>query len=178
MTATGRDDGNASTARLTHVDEHGKAHMVDVTGKPLTRRVAEARCRVRASSGAMAALGGEGGSDLADLIEEARVAGIMAAKRTASLLPLCHPIPIDAMTVEVASAPDGMMISAVAAITERTGVEMEALTACAVAALVLFQPLLDLDPRASIDELTLWAKRGGRSGHWKRSADGGMQQEA
>ena len=178
MSGTGRNEGSDSTTRLTHVDEHGKAHMVDVTGKPLTRRVAEARCWVRASSGAMTALGGEGGSELADLMEEARVAGIMAAKQTASLLPLCHPIPVDTMGVDVIRGPDGIAIAAVAGITERTGVEMEALTACAVTALVLIQPLLALDPGASIEGLTLWAKSGGRSGNWRRSAEGGMRREA
>ncbi|MGA3147623.1 MAG: cyclic pyranopterin monophosphate synthase MoaC [Acidimicrobiales bacterium] len=172
MIATGAGGGSSSADRLTHVDEHGKAHMVDVTGKPLTRRVAEARCTVRASAEAVAALGRTATYD--DLMEEARIAGIMAAKQTSSLLPLCHPIPIDAMTVDVTRTPVGLVISAVAEITERTGVEMEALTACAVTALVLLQPLLDLDPRSSIEELTLWAKSGGRSGDWERSADGRM----
>jgi cyclic pyranopterin monophosphate synthase len=178
MTPTDRRHGSTSTAGLTHVDEHGKAHMVDVTGKPLTRRVAEARCSVRASPGALAAVGGVGGSDLVELMEEARVAGIMAAKQTSSLLPLCHPLPIDTMTVDIIGGPEGIAVSAVAGITERTGVEMEALTACTVTALVLLQPLLDLDPRAAIEELTLWAKSGGRSGTWTRSADGRMDWEA
>ena len=169
-----RGDGTPA-AGLTHVDEHGKAHMVDVTGKPLTRRSAEARCRVRTSAGAMAVLGGSGGTEL---IEEARIAAIMAAKQTSSLLPLCHPIPVDAVTVDVIREPDGFLVSAVADVTERTGVEMEALTACTVAALVLFQPFVDGDPGPSIEELTLWSKRGGRSGNWERSADGRMSREA
>ncbi len=176
MIASGTGERGSSAHRLTHVDEHGKAHMVDVTGKPLTRRVAEARCSVRASAEAVAAL--DRAATGGDLMEEARIAGIMAAKRTSSLLPLCHPIPIDAMTVDVDRAPGGLVISATAEITERTGVEMEALTACAVAALVLLQPLLDLDPRSSIEELTLWAKSGGRSGDWERAADGRMTWKA
>ena len=114
--------------------------MVDVTGKPKTRRVAEARCSVRTSAVAAAAIG-------ADVVEEARISGIMAAKRTSTLLPLCHPIPIEGMAVDVVREPGGLRVSAVAEVTERTGVEMEALTACAVAALVLLQPLLALDPR-------------------------------
>jgi len=167
MTTDGPVDGPSPVAHLTHVDEHGKAHMVDVTGKPATRRVAEARCSVRASADAAAAIG-------ADLVEEARISGIMAAKRTSTLLPLCHPIPIDGMTVDVVRYPGGLRVSAVAEVTERTGVEMEALTACAVAGLVLIQPLLALDPQTSIEELTLWSKRGGRSGDWQRSEDGRM----
>ncbi|MGO8872383.1 MAG: cyclic pyranopterin monophosphate synthase MoaC [Acidimicrobiales bacterium] len=176
MIASGPGDGSSAAERLTHVDEHGKAHMVDVTGKPQTRRVAEARCSVRASAEAVAALGRAATG--ADLMEEARVAGIMAAKQTSSLLPLCHPIPIDALSVHISRQPEGLVISAIAEITERTGVEMEALTACTVAALVLFQPLLDSDPCSSIEELTLWAKSGGRSGDWERSADGRMNWKA
>ncbi|HWE71487.1 MAG TPA: cyclic pyranopterin monophosphate synthase MoaC, partial [Acidimicrobiales bacterium] len=137
-------DQEESDGRLTHVDEHGKAHMVDVTGKTPTRRVAEARCCVRTSAD-MAALRAER-LETADLIESARFSGMLAAKQTSSLIPLCHPIRIDGVTVEVESVPDGFRVTAVAEITERTGVEMEALTACAAAALVLIQPILDADP--------------------------------
>lgn len=170
MTTGGPVDGPSPAAPLAHVDEHGKAHMVDVTGKPKTRRVAEARCSVRASAVATATIG-------ADVVEEARISGIMAAKRTSTLLPLCHPIPIEGMAVHVVRDTGGLRVSAVAEVTERTGVEMEALTACAVAALVLVQPLLVLDPQTSIEELTLWSKRGGRSGDWQRSAQGTMRWE-
>ena len=140
MTTDGPVDGPSPAGPLTHVDEHGKAHMVDVTGKPMTRRVAEARCSVRTSADATAAIGADrGGGGRA-------ISGIMAAKRTSSLLPLCHPIPIDGMTVDIVGDAGRSAVSAVAEVTERTGVEMEALTACAVAALVLVQPLLALDP--------------------------------
>jgi cyclic pyranopterin phosphate synthase len=165
-------DQDGASQRLTHVDEHGKAHMVDVTGKPVTRRIAEARCRVRTSANLPAVLGDR--SAAAELIESARFSGILAAKKTASLIPLCHPIRIDRVTVDITTMPDGFRIVAVAEITERTGVEMEALTACAAAALVLIQPLFDTDCGASVDELTIWRKTGGRSGTWRRSDDGEM----
>jgi len=169
VTAT---DQEGSDRRLTHVDEHGKAHMVDVTGKPPTRRVAEARCRVRTSADLPALLGGP--AVVTELMESARFSGILAAKKTSSLIPLCHPIRLDGVTVDVQGMPDGFGIVAVAEITERTGVEMEALTACAAAALVLIQPILDADADGSIEELTLWRKTGGRSGTWQRSDDGEM----
>lgn len=165
-------DREGSSSGLTHVDEHGKAHMVDVTGKPPTRRVAEARCSVRTSADLPAVLGGSAAR--AELIESARFAAILAAKKTSSLIPLCHPIRIDGVTVDVVATSDGFRIVATASITERTGVEMEALTACAAAALVLIQPILDVDPGASIEELTLWRKTGGRSGTWQRTVDGQM----
>ena len=159
--------------RLTHVDEHGKAHMVDVTGKVPTLRIAEARCSVRTTADVSAVLADPAiGSDL---LESARFSGILAAKQTASLVPLCHPIRLDGVAVDIRQVPDGFRIIAEAAITDRTGVEMEALTACTAAALVLLQPLLDVDPRTSIEELTLWRKTGGRSGSWQRAEDGQMR---
>jgi cyclic pyranopterin phosphate synthase len=169
---SGPTDQQESNGRLTHVDERGKAHMVDVTGKTPTRRVAEARCRVRTEVDMAALLTDP--LDAADLIESARFSGMLAAKKTSSLIPLCHPIRIDGVTVEVEVVPDGFRVAAVAEITERTGVEMEALTACAATALVLIQPVLHADPWASIDDLTLWRKTGGRSGTWQRTENGEM----
>jgi cyclic pyranopterin phosphate synthase len=156
---------------LTHVDEHGKAHMVDVTGKPATLRVAEARCSVRTTADPAAAPADPWAG--ADLVETARVAGILAAKKVPSLIPLCHSIRIDAVRVDVTVVADGFEVVAVAQVTERTGVEMEALTACATSALVLFQAVLDADPHASIEGLTLWRKSGGRSGSWRRHGNRG-----
>ena len=156
--------------RLTHIDEHGKAHMVDVSGKPVTRRVAEARCSVRSVGDVRAVLARPPGG--ADLVETARIAGIMAAKRTPSLVPLCHPLLLDGFEVDVAVVADGFAVRAVTTVAERTGVEMEALTACATAALVLVQALLDVDPGASVEDLSVWHKSGGRSGVWERPADG------
>jgi cyclic pyranopterin monophosphate synthase len=158
--------GEEPGSRLTHVDEHGKARMVDVSGKPVTRRVAEARCSVRSTGNVASVLDRPPGG--ADLVETARIAGIMAAKRTPTLVPLCHPLLLDGFAVDVAVVPGGFAVRAVTSVAERTGVEMEALTACAAAALVLVQALLDIDPCASVEDLTLWHKSGGRSGVWER----------
>jgi cyclic pyranopterin monophosphate synthase len=141
--------------------------MVDVMAKPLTRRVALARCAVVTVADATKVLG-EVPDDL-DVVEGARFAGIQAAKQTALLIPLCHPIRIDRVRVEVAVDVHRIEISAVTEIVERTGVEMEALTACAVAALTLIKALIHADPEASVEELTLWHKSGGRSGDWVRN---------
>ncbi len=169
--------GSGRSGRLTHVDEHGKAHMVDVTGKPLTARTAEARCVVRTTPEVVRMVTDPVATDPVtgvDLLESARVAGIMAAKQTASLVPLCHPLRIDGVDVEVVAAPEGVRIRAVVAILDRTGVEIEALTACTVAALVVMQPVMGLDTAASIEELAVWHKSGGRSGTWRRAADGSV----
>ena len=171
MTGAGRTGDEGRGGRLTHVDEHGKAHMVDVTGKDPTLRIAEARCSVRTTADIADLLAGSVTGT--DLVESARFSGILAAKQTSSLVPLCHPIRLDGIAVDIQQAPDGFRVVAEAAITDRTGVEMEALTACAVAALVLVQPLLETDPLTSIEELTLWRKTGGRSGTWRRFPDGG-----
>ena len=163
--------GGPAGDSLTHLDEHGRARMVDVMAKPLTRRVALARCAVVTVADAIKML--RESSDGLDAVEGARFAGIQAAKQTALLIPLCHPIRIDRVTVDVAVNVHKVEISAVTEIVERTGVEMEALTACAVAALTLVKALIHIDPEASIEELTLWHKSGGRSGDWERSgADG------
>jgi cyclic pyranopterin phosphate synthase len=168
--------GDGSTARrLTHVDEHGKARMVDVTGKEPTLRIAEARCSVRTTADVSTVL-----ADPAigpDLVESARFSAIQAAKQTSYLIPLCHSIRLDGVAIDIRQAPDGFRITAEAAVFERTGVEMEALTACAAAALVLLQPLLEVDPSTSIEDLTLWRKTGGRSGTWRRDPYVGMQAE-
>jgi cyclic pyranopterin monophosphate synthase len=157
---------------LTHVDEHGQARMVDVMAKPLTRRVALARCFVVTAADATKALADA--PDRLDVVEGARFAGIQAAKVTSSLIPLCHPIHIDQVAVDVVIDVHQIEISAVTAIVERTGMEMEALTACAAAALTLVKALIHVDPNASIEELTLWHKSGGRSGNWERNGPGGV----
>jgi cyclic pyranopterin phosphate synthase len=151
---------------LTHIDEQGRARMVDVTGKPLTRRVAVAKCAVLTTADATVVLAAT--PDGLDIVEAARLAGVQAAKRTSALIPLCHSIRIDHVSVEVVLGRHRVDISAVTAITERTGVEMEALTACAAAALTLVKGLIDVDPEVSVEELTLWHKSGGRSGDWVR----------
>ena len=128
---TAPDPGTRHTPRLTHVDEHGKAHMVDVSGKAVTRRVAEARCSVRSVADVADVLARSPGG--VDLVETARIAGIMAAKRTPNLVPLCHPLLLDGFAVEVAVVADGFAVRAATSVAERTGVEMESLTACAQA---------------------------------------------
>jgi cyclic pyranopterin phosphate synthase len=166
---TPQPDGRIRAAgTLTHLDEHGHAHMVDVTAKPLTRRVAVARCAVVTTVDPVAALG-DAGNGL-DPVEAARVAGIQGAKQTSSLVPLCHSIRVDHVSVDVEVSPHRIEITTVTEVVERTGVEMEALTACAVAGLSLIRSLLEFDPEVSMEELTLWHKSGGRSGEWQRSA--------
>ncbi len=171
----GRVDDQGKGGRFTHVDEHGKAHMVDVTDKAPTLRIAEARWSVRTTADVSKVLAdpaiGPG------LLEAARFAGILAAKKTSHLVPLCHPICLDGVAVDVRQASNGFRVIAETTIVDRTGVEMEALTACVAAALVLLQPLLEVDPSTSIEELTLWRKTGGRSGTWQRHDDGGMRNE-
>jgi cyclic pyranopterin monophosphate synthase len=160
---------SAPTGRLTHVDEHGKAHMVDVTGKSATRRIAEARCSVRTVADVARLLADRTGGF--DLLESAQFAGIMAAKRTSVLIPLCHPIRLDGIDVGIRVAAQGFEVMVVATVIDKTGVEMEALTACTTAGLVLLRALFEEDPLASIDDLTLWHKSGGRTGIWERPAN-------
>jgi cyclic pyranopterin phosphate synthase len=150
--------------------------MVDVTAKPLTRRVAVAKCLVITTADATQLLGET--QDGLDLVQAARFAGIQAAKQTSSLIPLCHPIRLDRVVLEVAIEVHRVEISAVTEIVERTGVEMEALTACAVCALTVVKALMDVDSEASIEYLTLWHKSGGRSGTWERNASDGRASSA
>ncbi len=173
---TSQPDGRTRTAAaLTHIDELGRARMVDVTAKPLTRRLAEARCAVVTKVDAVAALGDPG--NVVDPVEAARVAGIQGAKQTSSLVPLCHSIRVDHVSVDVEVSTHRIEITAVTEIVERTGVEMEALTACAVAGLTLVCSLLEFDPEVSVEELTLWHKSGGRSGDWQRSEPDGLRDQ-
>jgi cyclic pyranopterin phosphate synthase len=164
-------EAGSDAGALTHIDEHGRARMVDVTAKALTRRVALAKCVVVTKGDANDALMNASGG--LDVVEAARFAGIQAAKQTASLIPLCHPIRIDRVDVEVIVGGNRVEISAVTEIIERTGVEMEALTACGVAALTMVTALIGRDPDVSIEELTLWHKSGGRSGDWERDGTHG-----
>jgi len=159
-----------SLGTLTHLDEHGHARMVDITSKPVTRRVATARCRVATTTEAIVLL--ERSLEGVDPLEAARVAGVQAAKKTSSLIPLCHPLHLDDIGLDVQVNEDNVEIAAACQVTERTGVEMEALMACAVAGLSVVNVLLELDPNASVGELTLWHKSGGRSGQWVRTQAG------
>lgn len=154
-------------ARLTHVDESGAARMVDVSGKPVTHREAVATGRVRLSSAVLELLRGEG-VPKGDALGVARVAGILAAKRTPDLVPLCHPLSISGVTVDLSVADDAVEIRATVRTADRTGVEMEALTAVSVAALTVVDMVKAIDKAAVIDDVKIVAKSGGRSGRWER----------
>ncbi len=153
--------------RLTHVDESGAARMVDVSAKDVTARLATARGRVRVSPEVVRLLR-SGGVPKGDALGVARVAGIMAAKRTPDLVPLCHPVAVSGVTVELDVADDAVEISATVRTTDRTGVEMEALTVVSVAALTVVDMVKAVDRAAVIDDVRVTAKSGGRSGDWSR----------
>lgn len=158
---------------LTHLDARGAARMVDVGGKEATRRVAVARARVRMSPATLAAILG-GGVPKGDVLAVARVAGIMAAKQTSALIPLCHPVPVTAVAVDLQPVQRGddawVEVEARVETVDRTGVEMEALVAAAVAALTVYDMCKALERGMVIEGLQLWEKRGGRSGDWIRPA--------
>ncbi len=154
---------------LTHLDEQGKARMVDVGGKAETRRVAIAEGRIAMSAEALAAIR-DGAVPKGDVLAAARIAGIMAAKKTAELIPLCHPLALDAVTVDFEIETDAVRVNACASLTGRTGVEMEALTACSVALLTIYDMVKAIDKGMIISGLRLIEKRGGKSGNW-RAAD-------
>ena len=156
-----------SEPRLTHVDETGAARMVDVSAKPVTARVATAAGRVLVSPEVVALLRGTG-VPKGDAVAVARIAGIAGAKRTPDLIPLCHPIALHGVTVELEVTDDAEEITATARTADRTGVEMEALTAVAVAGLTMIDMVKAVDPRASITDVRLLTKSGGKSGDWTR----------
>ena len=148
---------------LTHFDARGNAAMVDVSAKPVTAREATARARV-AMDAATAALIREGRAAKGDVLGVARLAGIMAAKRTAELIPLCHPLPISAVSLELNVDADGVEIEATVRTTGQTGVEMEALTAASVAALTVYDMCKSVDRGMRIEALRVTRKEGGKSG--------------
>jgi cyclic pyranopterin phosphate synthase len=154
--------------RLTHVDEHGAARMVDVSGKDVTDRTATARGRVVIAS-ETADLLRRGAAPKGDVLGVARIAGIMAAKRTPDLIPLCHPLAISGVTVELEVEDAAVSIAATVRTTDRTGVEMEALTAVSVAALTVYDMIKAVDKGASITDVRVERKSGGKSGDWSRS---------
>ena len=139
--------------------------MVDVGEKPVTARVATAQARVRMGAEALAALAE--GAAKGDVLAAARIAGIQAAKRTGELIPLCHPLPLDGVTVDLAPDAHGVRVEATVRCTGRTGVEMEALTAATVAALTVYDMLKAVDRGMVIEDVRLLAKSGGRSGTWR-----------
>jgi cyclic pyranopterin phosphate synthase len=150
---------------FSHVDGSGKIRMVDVSDKPSTRRSASAACVILTT----ADLSGDNPEfEGLEMVHSARLAGILAAKQTAQLIPLCHPLNLDDIQVDVLANAHGVEIRSSVATVHQTGVEMEALTACAVAALSLLTSLLAVDRRARMDDLVLLRKSGGRSGDWGR----------
>jgi cyclic pyranopterin phosphate synthase len=154
-------------ARLTHVDDTGAARMVDVSAKDVTDRVAVASGRVLVSADVVALLRGEG-VPKGDALGVARVAGIMAAKRTPDLVPLCHPLAISGVTVDLEVLDDAVAITATVRTTDRTGVEMEALTAVSVAALTVVDMVKAVDKNTVITDVRVESKTGGKSGSWQR----------
>ncbi|MGO9497670.1 MAG: cyclic pyranopterin monophosphate synthase MoaC [Solirubrobacteraceae bacterium] len=157
-------------SELTHLDAAGRARMVDVGAKPVSERRAVARAVVRVSRATADAVVA-GDAPKGDVLSVARIAGIQAAKRTAELIPLCHPLGLSFVGVEGSVDPDAGLIALVAEArtTGQTGVEMEAMTAASVAALTVYDMVKGLERGAEIAEVVLLEKSGGRSGHWTRA---------
>jgi cyclic pyranopterin phosphate synthase len=155
--------------RLTHLDEHGDARMVDVSGKPVTERRAVARAVVRMTP-ETARMVAAGDAPKGDVLGVARIAGILAAKKTGELIPLCHPIGLDHVDVDgVVDVEAGTVtITATAGVTARTGVEMEAMTAASVAALTVYDMVKGVERGVAIEQVVLLEKTGGASGTWRR----------
>lgn len=150
---------------LTHLDDHGAARMVDVSAKAATRREAVAEGFITITETALAAIRSQAVAK-GDVLAVARVAGIMGAKRTSDLIPLCHPLPIDAVTLDLAIEATGIRATATVATTHGTGVEMEALTAVSVALLTVYDMAKAMDRGMTISGVRLLRKSGGRSGDW------------
>ena len=152
---------------FTHLDSEGRARMVDVGGKEVTQRRAVARARVTMQEETAQALT-DGTVAKGDVLAVARVAGIQAAKRTSELIPLCHPLMLSSVQVDLTPGPSWVDIEATAETVDRTGVEMEALTACSVAALTVYDMCKASDRAMQVEALGLVEKSGGRSGDWHR----------
>ena len=152
-------------AKLSHYDASGQARMVDVSAKQTTKRTATASAFVELSTAVLAALPA---NPKGNPLEVARIAGIQAAKRTSELIPMCHPLPLSHVEVDVEIVTDGVRIKATAATTGQTGVEMEALTAATIAALTVYDMTKALDKSIVIRNIQLEAKSGGKSGDYKR----------
>lgn len=154
-----------SQGSFSHLDPQGQAHMVDVSEKPVTRRVAEASCRVLLSAQTLIRLAN---LPKGDAFAVARIAGIQGAKRTSELIPLAHPLPLDQVEVELQPIPEGVEVRSRVVVTGRTGAEMEALLACSTAALALYDMVKSLERGVVVTDLRLDAKSGGQSGTFRR----------
>ncbi|QDH34809.1 cyclic pyranopterin monophosphate synthase MoaC [Porphyrobacter sp. YT40] len=156
---------NGEATRLTHLGEDGAAHMVDVGAKPATARRAVASGRITMSQAALAAIR-EGNAPKGDVLGTARIAGITAAKRTGDLIPLCHPLGLEAVNIDFAFEDSAIRATATASLTGKTGVEMEAMTAVSVALLTIYDMAKAIDKGMVIEGVRLIAKSGGKSGEW------------
>lgn len=155
---------------LSHLDESGAAHMVDVTAKDVTKRTAVAAATLLTRPDVVALIA-SGGLPKGDALATARVAGILAAKRTSDLIPLCHQLALTGVDVDFDAHDAAVAITATVRSTDRTGVEMEALTAVSVAALTVYDMIKAVDPAARIDEIRVVRKEGGKTGLWERPTD-------
>ncbi len=153
--------------RLTHLRDDGAAHMVDVTDKAVTRRTASAQAVLVTRDDVVAAIA-DGSLPKGEAIGTARIAGIMAAKQTSALIPLCHPLPLTKLDIDIVAEGDRVRVVATATTKGVTGVEMEALTAASVAALTLYDMVKAVDNRAVITDIMVLSKAGGKSGDWSR----------
>ena len=154
--------------KLSHINDDGNAHMVDVSDRAITQRSARASGKVVLSKSVLSLIA-EGKTPKGDVLATARIAGIMGAKKTPELIPLCHPISISSVNVDLEIVEDGVKIYSTVTISDRTGVEMEALTAVTIAALTIIDMTKALDPGATIKNIQVDEKDGGRNGHWKRT---------
>ncbi|MCU1495518.1 MAG: molybdenum cofactor biosynthesis protein MoaC [Acidimicrobiaceae bacterium] len=165
------DDRSEALAHFPHLDRRGNARMVDVTGKTPSERRALARGRV-VMNPATARRVAAGDLPSGDVLAAARTAGMFAAKQTYDLLPLCHPLLLGAITVDFSIGASWVEVTAGIEALDRTGVEMEALTACSIAALTIYTACKSLDRTMAVEGVTVWEKSGGRSGSWVLDADG------
>lgn len=154
---------------LTHLDEAGHARMVNIGGKAETQRVAIASGRIRMSEAALTAIR-DGDVPKGDVLAAARIAGIMAAKKTAELIPLCHPLALDSVTIDFTLEANAVKVTATASLTGRTGVEMEAITATCISLLTIYDMAKALDKGMVIEQVQLIEKRGGKSGTWRAAS--------
>ena len=152
---------------LSHINENGEANMVDTSGKEVTARIATASGKVTMKAEALNAIA-SGQTTKGDVLATARLAGIMGAKKTSELIPLCHQIALNKVEIELKIETDGVAILANAKTTDRTGVEMEALTAVSVAGLTLIDMIKAMDPHAAIRDVQVESKSGGKTGDWQR----------
>jgi cyclic pyranopterin phosphate synthase len=154
--------------KLTHINDQGQAHMVDISDRAETVRTATASAKVLLTKDVLALIS-SGSAPKGDVLATARIAGIMGAKKTPELIPLCHPISISSVNVTLEVEEDGVFILSTVKIADRTGVEMEALTSVSIAALTIIDMVKALDPGATITNIRVEEKDGGRNDHWSRS---------